>query len=278
MHSAELVTQQNAITRLVRWRKLAPRQTLVLRFVVVAFVVSGVTSTAYAVGNSTAELIATSIISWTLSIFFACIDRYMRHQTPRIDRAEFTRIGRWMWAALRRSLMWLGFVTPRPESGKSAVYRIAVWVLFVPAVLGVGLYLFLKFGIAVGARWPVTDADEIAKNQERFDHTVRGGLCTALITAFFTAALPEEVLYRSVVLAAQRRKSGTWISVSVVAVLALAVFAWVHIGFGTGNVVSGLVVGALCTAIALYTRSLWPAILVHGVYDAIIMVSWALSV
>ncbi|WP_080712748.1 MULTISPECIES: CPBP family intramembrane glutamic endopeptidase [Rhodococcus] len=140
------------------------------------------------------------------------------------------------------------------------------------------VYLFLKFGIAVGARWPVTDADEIANNQERFDHTVRGGLCTALITAFFTAALPEEVLYRSVVLAAQRRKSGTWISVSVVAVLALAVFAWVHIGFGTGNVVSGLVVGALCTAIALYTRSLWPAIVVHGVYNAVIMVSWALSV
>ncbi len=64
---------------------------------------------------------------------------------------------------------------------------------------------------------------------------------------------------------------------SVVAALALTAFVLSHLEFGQGNLVTALVMGVVCTAIALYTRSLWPAIVVHGVYDAIIMVDMALA-
>ena len=47
-----------------------------------------------------------------------------------------------------------------------------------------------------------------------------------------------------------------------------------HADFGTSNVVSAFIGGVVYVALALYTRSLWPSIMAHGIYDAIIMVSW----
>lgn len=107
------------------------------------------------------------------------------------------------------------------------------------------------------ARWPVTSADEVAANETRREGIVRGGVYTALTAAFLGAAVGEEIIFRSFVLAEQRRASSTWISVSVVAALTLIMFAVSHLAYGTGNVVTGLVLGVVCTAIALYTRSLW---------------------
>lgn len=51
-------------------------------------------------------------------------------------------------------------------------------------------------------------------------------------------------------------------------------FAISHSDFGAANVVSTFVSGAVYVALALYTRWLWPSIMAHGIYDAIIMVSW----
>lgn len=215
---------------------------------------------------------------WAFTIWSVWFDRFCRDGKSRADRAELVRLGRWISAALRRSVRWLGLVVPRPNSSRSVTVRIVVWVLVVPTILGVAVYLLLSYGIDAGARWPVTSADEVAANEARREGIVRGGVYTALTAAFLTAGVGEEIVFRSVVLAEQRRASSTWISVSVVAALALTAFVLSHLEFGLGNLVTAMVMGVVCTATALYTRSLWPAIVVHGVYDAIIMVDMALSV
>lgn len=192
---------------------------------------------------------------------------------PKLDRGEWSRTGRWMWVALRRSLKWLGFVVPRPTSGSPVWVRVAVWGVLVPSLLGLGLFLmWFAIGSIAPDLFPVTDPEQIAARQQRRDEYLRGGILTALTTAFIGAALAEEVLFRSVVLAVQRARPHNWILLTGVSLLTVVVFALVHSDFGTGNVVNAGVNAIAFTAIALYTRSLWPAIATHGVYNAIIMV------
>lgn len=248
------------------------------RFSTTVVLALAIAATAYAVDMPTISSITTAVSFAVLVMYVAVLDRMFRRGKRRANRAEFVRIGRWISTTLRRSVLWLGFVVPRPNSSRSVAFRIVVWVLVVPTLLGIFAYLFLAYGIHTGARWPVTSPDEVAANQARREHIVRGGVYTALTAAFLTAGLAEEVAFRSIVLAEQRRASSSWISVSVVAALALTAFVLSHLEFGHGNLVTALVMGVVCTAIALYTRSLWPAIVVHGVYDAIIMVNMALSV
>lgn len=280
MRNPALVSNQsmNEDAQSSQWRKQLPRKATIFRFSTTSLLAIAIASTAFAVDVPTGSTITMAVAFVLFTIIVTAMDRSYRDSKRRVDRAEFVRIGRWISAALRRSALWLGFVVPRANSSRSVVVRIVVWVLVVPTLLGILVYFFLTYGLEVSARWPVTSADEVAANETRREGIVRGGVYTALTAAFLTAALAEEVAFRSVVLAEQRRASSTWISVSVVAALALTVFVLSHLEFGIGNLVIASVLGVVCTAIALYTRSLWPAIVVHGVYDAIIMVDMALSV
>lgn len=278
MRSPALTSRQSAAANAGSSRRYLPRKAVFFRFVTTVLLGCAIALTAKSVDVPAAEWIGPAVTFWAVAIFFVWLDRFSRDGTSRADRAELVRLGRWISVALRRSVLWLGFVVPRPTSSRSVAVRIVVWVLVVPTLLGAAVYLFLNYGIDAGARWPVTSADEVAANETRREGIVRGGVYTALTAAFLGAAVGEEIIFRSFVLAEQRRASSTWISVSVVAALTLIMFAVSHLAYGTGNVVTGLVLGVVCTAIALYTRSLWPAIVVHGVYDAIIMVDMALSV
>lgn len=192
---------------------------------------------------------------------------------PKFDRGEWSRTGRWMWVGVRRSLKWLGFVVPRPSSRSPVWVRVAVWGVLLPSLLGLGLFLMW---FAIGSLDPelftVTDPEQIAARQQRRDQYLRGGILTALATAFIGAALAEEVIFRSVVLAVQRARPRNWVLLTGISLLTVVAFALVHSDFGTGNVVNAGVNAIAFTAIALYTRSLWPAIATHGVYNAIIMV------
>lgn len=192
---------------------------------------------------------------------------------PKWDRGELSRTGRWMWVAVRRSLKWLGFVVPRPTSRAPVWVRVVVWGVLVPSLLGAALVLlwFLALHL-VPDLFPLADPEQTAARQRRQDQYLRGGIVTALTTAFIGAALAEEVLFRSVVLAVQRARPRNWILLTGVTILTLVVFAIAHADFGVGNIVNAGVNAIAFTAIALYTRSLWPAIMTHGVYDAILMV------
>ena len=44
-------------------------------------------------------------------------------------------------------------------------------------------------------------------------------------------------------------------------------FSWGHVEYGTANVLTALSGGAIYMGLALYTGSLWPAIMTHGIYD-----------
>lgn len=116
---------------------------------------------------------------------------------------------------------------------------------------------------------PVTDADVVAARKEREDYLLRDGFFTAVTGSFLLAAVPEEILFRSGALAVQRWRPSNPILILSAASVMLVLFAVWHASFGVGNVVFSFVGGALFTALALYTRSLWPAIVAHGVGNLI---------
>lgn len=51
-------------------------------------------------------------------------------------------------------------------------------------------------------------------------------------------------------------------------------FSWGHVEYGTANVLTALSGGAIYMGLALYTRSLAPAIMTHGIYD--LFVFWVM--
>ena len=72
----------------------------------------------------------------------------------------------------------------------------------------------------------------------------------------------------------QRWRPGAHLLVAAIAVTSTARFAWSHVEYGTANVLTALVGGIVYMGLALYTRSSWPAVAAHGIYDLLIF--WAL--
>lgn len=88
--------------------------------------------------------------------------------------------------------------------------------------------------------------------------------------------LPEEVLYRGplVVLAALVRTHATRPATRTAilisgAVVSTVIFGFAHLGWSVANFVATLILGAVCSALTLGSRSLWPAVVAHAVYNAI---------
>ncbi|MCW2092975.1 UNVERIFIED_ORG: membrane protease YdiL (CAAX protease family) [Rhodococcus erythropolis] len=155
--------------------------------------------------------------------------------------------------------------------------RLGLWVLLIPALVAAGNYLLFEYAVNLNTWFPVTDPDIIAANETRKEFLIRGGIFTAVTGSFLHAALPEEILHRSGVLAIQRWKPSNWKLILSVASVMLVLFALIHLSFGFGNVVTAFIGGAMFTALALYTRSLWPAIAAHGFANLIIEVQWVLN-
>ena len=72
----------------------------------------------------------------------------------------------------------------------------------------------------------------------------------------------------------QRWRPGAHLFVATIAVASTARFSWGQVEYGTANVLTVLVGGVVYMGLALYTRSLWPAIMTHGIYD--LFVFWVL--
>ncbi|MGF0320672.1 CPBP family intramembrane glutamic endopeptidase [Nocardia fluminea] len=180
-----------------------------------------------------------------------------------------------MRAEAAAAAAWLGLCRPTVSWPRSSVKAALVWCLVVPVALA-GLHFLGQ--LALAQLWsPVVDSVQQAARSQRRDMIVGGGWFSGVVLIpVFVAAIPEEVQYRSLVLVVQRML-GAWTSlpgvvrvaaVGLAAATSVAVFALSHAAFGPTNVVSAAIGGAFYTGLAVYTRSLWPAIVCHAAFDA----------
>ncbi|KAF0965392.1 CPBP family intramembrane glutamic endopeptidase [Rhodococcus sp. T7] len=174
-------------------------------------------------------------------------------------------------AEFARGFRWLGLGAVRTRDRQMPVRMQLVWIVLIP--IGLAL-LHILVAQQISAAFPVVDPAEHAAHQERRAEATTLGLYGALATAFLGAALTEEICFRSLPLIVQRWRPNATVLITFTAVTSTAVFAIAHSEFGTANVVSTLISGAVYASLALYTRSLWPSIMTHGIYNAIIMVGW----
>lgn len=177
-------------------------------------------------------------------------------------------------AEFARGFRWLGFGLVRIRDRQVAVRTQLVWIVVIPTALALLDYHYVEGTIS--AAFPVVDPADLAARETRQESVIALGLYGALATAFLGASLFEEIVFRSLPLVVQRWRPHATILIAITAAASTALFALAHSDFGTGNVVSAFIGGMFYVALALYTRSLWPSIMAHGIYDAIIMVSWVM--
>lgn len=101
---------------------------------------------------------------------------------------------------------------------------------------------------------------------------------SALLFGLLAAPVPEEVLFRGPLLilaAALDRYRGTVLSKTTVTVLQLlglvvsaGLFGWWHLNYSVFNAVAIAVAALVWGGLALWGRSLLPALVAHGLYDA----------
>ncbi|TQC38376.1 CPBP family intramembrane metalloprotease [Rhodococcus sp. WS4] len=176
-------------------------------------------------------------------------------------------------AELARGFHWLGLGPVRIRDRPVSLRTQLLWLVAIPITLAL-LHHLLAAQIVTA--FPVIDPAERAANDERVALGTKYGLYSALTYAFLGTALFEEIVFRNVVLLVKRWRPHETILIAITATASTALFAASHLNHGTANVVSTLVSGAVYAALALYTRSLWPAIMTHGIYNAVIMVSWVM--
>ncbi len=143
--------------------------------------------------------------------------------------------------------------------------------MVIPTALALLDYHYVEGTIS--AAFPVVDPADLAAHETRRANVVALGPLQCPCTAFLGASLFEEITFRSLPLIVQRWRPHATILIAITAAASTALFALSHSDFGTGKVVSSFIGGMFYVALALYTRSLWPSIMAHGIYDAIIMVS-----
>lgn len=178
-----------------------------------------------------------------------------------------------MRSELGVSLNWLGLGLPRPNSRRRKLIKIAVWCLLIPGVLAFFQFAFINRW--VGEAFPVTDPGIRAARDDRTDLLLSSGLSGIFIYAFIRAAMLEELAARLLPLIVQRWRPGAHFLVAAIAVASTAWFSWGHVEYGTANVLTALSGGAIVyMGLALYTGSLWPAIMTHGIYD--LFVFWVM--
>ncbi len=176
------------------------------------------------------------------------------------------------------SAAWLGLCRPAVSRPQSTTKVWLVWCVVVPVALA-GVHFLGQ--LALTQLWdPAVDPGQQAARSDRRDMIVNGGWFSGVVLIpVFVAAIPEEVQYRSLVLAVQRLLAG-WsrvpdaargVAVLLAATVSVVTFALAHSGFGATNIVSAAVGGAIYTGLAVYTRSLWPAVVCHAAYNAIVI-------
>ncbi len=177
-----------------------------------------------------------------------------------------------MRANIQQSWRIIGLGSPgldRPW--RSRRQRLVCWLLLIPVAVAavLGLYAW-----GLDSVLPAPSGGEITANLQRTQQIYRGGVAGLLLTLFVAAGVGEELWYRSWVLAANRlllchSTMLRWVIVVPLFALSTTWFAFNHLSYGAGNVASAAVGGVVYGLVALRARSLWPAILAHGLYDCL---------
>lgn len=154
-------------------------------------------------------------------------------------------------------------------SGRRLVAAIGLGLIAAVVSVGIGRLLVLVPVLAESV--PVTDA--------RFE--ALAGAPVWVPPAFFAiyAAVPEELAFRGLLLvivaAVMSSTSRRWVRGGVVTAAWIGtswIFGLVHLDWSLLNAISAGVTGAVFGIVAIATRSLWGAIVAHGLYNALVVV------
>lgn len=178
---------------------------------------------------------------------------------------------------LRQSLRNLGLVMPARRDGTALTRpRLIWWFLVAPALVTAVLFWWIVPW--VGTWMPAPSGTEVTANAQR--QQLATGVPTAILVSFAVAGR-EELIFRAGVLAAARKwdlrlygagpvRAAVWILVVTASTVA---FGFFHLDHGSDNVVAVLPLGLLCCLLTLSSRSLWPAIIAHGLYDSLAFIN-----
>ena len=164
-------------------------------------------------------------------------------------------LARWRWPLLWSRDMPPGFVLTRPRD-----YR---WLL---AAVAVGLLAPWLGGVVTHV---LARGHEVGQNVEQLvRHAPLGGRIAVAVLAVGVAPVAEELLFRGVLLSALIPRCG----LPVAAVLSAAAFAAIHLpglGWHWYALPQLLLLGIALVWLRVRGRSLWPAVLAHGVHNAL---------
>ncbi len=132
----------------------------------------------------------------------------------------------------------------------------AVPVCYIALLIVVPLYL-----VIIGA-----DVDHLVQERTQFfDEVPRLSIAPIIVFSLFVG-LHEEVLFRGLILARLRAVCrSTWLAV----IISSLIFGAFHAGQGPIGVVQTSTVGLILACVATLTRSVWPALLTHALFDTI---------
>jgi membrane protease YdiL (CAAX protease family) len=194
--------------------------------------------------------------------------------------AGLVALGRWIdpsrpwWTvgkALRPSLRLMGLGRGRSRS--------MLWTGCLVAVVSAVLVHWVNKGIVAVLPHHPSTASETALGAERATWFHSGPVALRPLWIVLMAAC-EEIVFRSPVVAAavvahhrQQRGHNSWPMLVVGAIiwigLSIIAFGLFHSQFGIANVVTAAVSGAVFGALAWWTRTLWPALTCHSVFNMI---------
>jgi uncharacterized protein len=169
--------------------------------------------------------------------------------------------------AVIAGLLW--YLARRHESGAPAAYRLDAWPEPTSAALAVGvavacwlISMTYRAGVlAVGLRPPASEGADLTG---LFGPGVLGVAITVALVAVVGPVL-EEALLRGVVLQAVQRRFGAW---PAIIVSALA-FALLHASLW--SLLPLTVLGVGLGWLASRSRSLWPAVIAHVLYNGVLV-------
>ncbi len=157
--------------------------------------------------------------------------------------------------ARRQSPASIGVAVPHPARAiiGTLVAVPACYVVFVPAV---GIYLYLA-GV---------DMTEMAEERQVFfDMMPETSVLSLLLLAVFTG-MHEELLFRGFILT---RFNAMFRSKIAAIVFCGALFGLAHAYQGPIGIIQTTAVGLVLGTIVTLTRSIWPAIIAHGLFNSI---------
>ncbi len=153
------------------------------------------------------------------------------------------------------SLSQIGFTSKRP--------RLTYWLFALTVALFLGVILARHYGYYA----PPSASEGVVRGGRALFTTITTGERFFWIGMSLTAAFCEETMYRGFALTRLRRLLGSsWLAILV----ATFAFAYFHGGFGQGAVLFGVRfgLGLAFAGIYLWRKSLWPAIFLHFLIDA----------